>query len=1224
MRVLLFVIFIIMIIIFLNELINITSSYLKINYYRDVSELNIRNNCNNIFCEAETGRFNLAKNSYKLILPNDNFNSKNYYFALLFITIILFLMFLYKFWNYNKKSVEYYSDIDGRIFISYLFMFPYLITFVVVVMLTVMIVRRYAPTNEKGYQAYFVKDNKSENINNISVNINTILEYSNTVISILFVLWFVFSIFSNIPRLPLDNYNYGNNTWLISLVYIVALIITLYLMLNIINIVFTFNENTKPNLDFANIFNRLKDNVSKLKVIGKDKLIKSLAIDFDDTFKDEDFNIYSLLNNGDNFISSILIDNKIKDIKFEDTYPYKIIDPKDYDIKKNDVKFIHKYIHNIYDTEENHIELINNNFKKYSKLEDILIKVTGEVTGEVTIDYLEKYFKNKKIFKIKNIADNTEEEKHESDVYKNASKSENNINLKLINIICNFTNYIIHSYLIKEIDYYDDYDEEYMEKYKNGLKMYKLFNYIDELNIRYSKMSNVSDENAFKFRNEFKLYLNVYNEFSINEEESSSQDIIDKKLNKYFIDNYAKYLNDYGKKDDNYEKTFSKNIMSKCKDLANYRNSDLDFDLNNSSIFSKDNDFSSIYNSDDEINADISYNSENTYYQKYFNIAGEKSFFESYDIGNYKYKNIEELLTGLFIIVIIIVILTFITMLFQENIINNNPFEILGKEIVTPFVCLFILVLFIYIFMNFNTKYNLYFIFSVLDSFYKRDLLQYNNIITPFIRLHDNNNDIGHRDYTKHYIITNVIASIISNNLIIKNVNYNEKIFSEEDTTDVSQSLNDKKLDVIASKFRAISDNTLLAIKDDVVNIISNYEEFKMYNMKIFENIDNDFKNEFKNNVNEETPEIYNFIYNLNLKDNSDIDKLIDKNSVSKDIKKFIENNISIILRIIIECEDIFENDYLYDEQYSKLKFFEFYSDKKIFPHKFIIKIKNYEEFKEFIGGDSENSNDMRFNMDEKKLMIEEEDEEDEEDKQNEEDYKLNEYEYINDKIQTADIIENFLKIVYHMKYNFQVLKLTNINDIINSTYFKEISKEYLEVETLSNEEIKKYYQRMHKIHNKKLLHLIKKHEPSSGASELYDSNFNIDDTFRHTIPNNIFDSKETIFYKRYIDLKYISNLFKDYDSSHILNENNNHLKNVVKTTYKQINDENVKFIDRDKNTIENNYGIPNEVNKKYNEKSDAIINTIDNANYFTGHGLLLNYFVNAVLILVIYNLGNN
>ena len=40
-------------------------------------------------------------------------------------------------------------------------------------MLTVMIVRRYAPTDSKGYQKYFVTDN------NESVNINTILDYGS-------------------------------------------------------------------------------------------------------------------------------------------------------------------------------------------------------------------------------------------------------------------------------------------------------------------------------------------------------------------------------------------------------------------------------------------------------------------------------------------------------------------------------------------------------------------------------------------------------------------------------------------------------------------------------------------------------------------------------------------------------------------------------------------------------------------------------------------------------------------------------------------------------------------------------------------------------------------------------------------------------------------------------------------------------------------------------------
>ena len=272
MRVLLFVIFIIMIAIFLNELVNITSSYLKINYYRDVSEYNIRNNCNNIFCEAETARFNLAKNSYKLILPNDNFNSKIYYFALLFIFVTVFLMLLYKFWDYNKKSVEYYSDIDGRVFILYLFIFPYLFTFAVVAMLAVMIVRRYAPTNSKGYQNYFVTDNES-------VNINTILDYSKKVIIGLVVIWFVFSIFSNIPSIPINNLKYGTNLWYISLVYLAALTIILNFMIILSNIAFTFNDSTAVDLDEKSLIKKLRDEVMKLKVISKDELIKSLAIE---------------------------------------------------------------------------------------------------------------------------------------------------------------------------------------------------------------------------------------------------------------------------------------------------------------------------------------------------------------------------------------------------------------------------------------------------------------------------------------------------------------------------------------------------------------------------------------------------------------------------------------------------------------------------------------------------------------------------------------------------------------------------------------------------------------------------------------------------------------------------------------------------------------------------------------------------------------------------------
>ena len=113
MRILIFIMFVIMIIIFLNELKNITLSFLKINYLKDVADINIQKHCNNIYCEAETGRFNLAKNSYDLLLPNDNFNTKTYYFTILFVIVLLFIDLMYKFWKYNDLFIPYLSNING-------------------------------------------------------------------------------------------------------------------------------------------------------------------------------------------------------------------------------------------------------------------------------------------------------------------------------------------------------------------------------------------------------------------------------------------------------------------------------------------------------------------------------------------------------------------------------------------------------------------------------------------------------------------------------------------------------------------------------------------------------------------------------------------------------------------------------------------------------------------------------------------------------------------------------------------------------------------------------------------------------------------------------------------------------------------------------------------------------------------------------------------------------
>lgn len=1122
-----------MIAIFLNELVNITSSYLKINYYRDVSEYNIRNNCNNIFCEAETARFNLAKNSYKLILPNDNFNSKIYYYALLFIFVTVFLMFLYKFWDYNKKSVEYYSDIDGRVFISYLFIFPYLFTFTVVAMLTVMIVRRYAPTDSRGYQKYFFTDN------NESVNINTILDYSKKIITGLVVIWFVFSIFSNIPSIPINNFKYGTNLWYISLVYLVALTIILNFMIILSNIAFTFNDSTAVDLDKKSLIKKLRGEVMKLKVISKDELIKSLAIESDKEVTDKLNNLINNLNSA------------------------------------------------------------NHNLEYYIK---ILAKIPTEGEAEVVI--------NLKDFLTDSDAD-----------AKNDLNPETNINYKLIEIICNFTKYIILYFLKKEINKNNDVN------YEKCLKMYKLFNYIDELDYKYSKMSYEKIKNIEVIDNfifEYKLFLVVYNT-SI-QTDLSDNNIIDDKIKDIIYKYYRDYYESLSKNDqDGFKK-----ITKKCHDLINHNNLNIDLDYNDAKIFNEN--ISDVFNSNDKLNADTSYNSENTYYQKYFNIAGEENLYQKYNIGNYDYKNIEEFLSSLFLYVIFFIVFAFIIMFLQSDIENFSPFEILGREIVTPFVALFIVVLFIYIFINFNTKYNLYFIYGVLDSFYKRDLLQYNNIITPFIRLHDNNVE-NSRDYRKHYIITNVIASIISNRLNLHKISYDKDkdIFEENYGIPTDKTGDGNIVNEISNNFEELSDNTFLTTNAEYFKYISDYNEFKKYNSNIYKNIKSNY---FGGDFNAASPqEIYNFIHNLELTKPvgvSDVMGLDNNSKVSKYIKLFIEKYINIIVRVIIECEYILENDEFYDDdRFDKFKkYFYFYkedSDNKSIPYKFIIKLNTLADFNDFINRTEKSELKVIFE-DQKKLN----------DIQNNYNvaYKIQDYTYGGDKpeenkLTNADIIVNFLKIVSHLKYNYEFL--TIISDDIEKAGAKIILEGHTDFISTQPEDGRltfgEYIKRIHNFHNMRLMYLITDHTPSPASLELIDNISVIKDTFRNTITKANFASDD--FYDYFMNLKFICNLLKEYDSeSGIENINSNYLKNVIKTTYKQINEENIRFRDRNKYAKNymngNNYNISPIPRENYNTKSDSIKNITNNANYFTGHGILFNYFANAVLILVIYNLGYN
>ena len=91
-----------MIIIYINELKNISLSLFKIYYIVNVSDINIKKNCNDIYCEAETARFKLADNSYNLISSNDIFNTKTYYYMVMILIILIYLNLFYNSQKYGN------------------------------------------------------------------------------------------------------------------------------------------------------------------------------------------------------------------------------------------------------------------------------------------------------------------------------------------------------------------------------------------------------------------------------------------------------------------------------------------------------------------------------------------------------------------------------------------------------------------------------------------------------------------------------------------------------------------------------------------------------------------------------------------------------------------------------------------------------------------------------------------------------------------------------------------------------------------------------------------------------------------------------------------------------------------------------------------------------------------------------------------------------------------
>lgn len=229
-------IFIMMIIIYLNEMRNISMFIFNFNYIKDLSKIVMEQKCNNIYCEAETDRYQIAKNSYNLLMPNDVFNSKTYTIFVFIISILVFIYYHYILFENKTSSKSYYV----------------LNIFLLIILLTI-IIYRYVPNDDAGYLNYF-KD--TPQLLGIIIGV-----------SLAFIAGSILITYVNTDR---KNYN----TYIC---YVISIIV----LLNLMNIVMSFRSNTKPMLktksllwsikkSIDNYVNNSDMSIDKLTYIGDD------------------------------------------------------------------------------------------------------------------------------------------------------------------------------------------------------------------------------------------------------------------------------------------------------------------------------------------------------------------------------------------------------------------------------------------------------------------------------------------------------------------------------------------------------------------------------------------------------------------------------------------------------------------------------------------------------------------------------------------------------------------------------------------------------------------------------------------------------------------------------------------------------------------------------------------------------------------------------------------
>jgi len=659
----------------------------------------------------------------------------------------------------------------------------------------------------------------------------------------------------------------------------------------------------------------------------------------------------------------------------------------------------------------------------------------------------------------------------------------------------------------------------------------------------------------------------------------------------------------------------------------------------------------------DNESKDLSYGNQNVFYEKYYDIINEHYIFSEnakYKIKGYLIKNIGTLLLFIFAFFILFSFISFIIIIMNDDVTYEGY---LNNVILKPLFIFILLVLFIFIFISFNTNYNKLVIFGVYNSFYKCKLNELNNLIIPYIKLHEikaiNNED----DFTEQYIVTNILSSIINNNLVMTSCG-DSNDFSNTKVEHLSSLIN------INKKFKKYDKSS----------------SFSTFNTTYKKDFAEYYKEVLSSNIDKQlvkTNSIYNYIYNMNgnkatnyfeeYNSSSDnIDKKweinctqIDQNCTVTSIQNvyLADNYIDMykykyryrIFTIIYICKKIFtkENSENKFENYEDLlTFFSFYQDKgKNTPHKFLINIESNVQYNQFI-----DYYIKKYEFDNNiKNLINKEGGLEGIIKKNEEIGRI-----IKEKVdETVDIFRKELKniipeyetnkeylnyiVSLHSKELFSLThtdrkdknnkNIFDINDSLNKNIIDNNTENERNIYSIIDDflTISSHIRYNSYILNDKIinLHLILNDKNEELFKLIIDTNLN-DNSDTELNNSFIYHIGNTYYRRTSEENRIIKPIFSHISSFVSVNDfNNNYLKQTIYTIYKQINDTYVKFNNKNENVpININEHILNgEDIQKEDSQSEIILN---NANDVISKEFIIFYIINIMIIFIIFFIGKS